>query len=108
MKISETDLWDQVKKYRTALQKQLNKIGLGDDSIEIVCIVGEELTDWTSPNERRISKDSLSVKNTRVLLYRELINEATQNYKEFMEKKEDAGRICELIKEINIDPMDST
>ena len=55
-----------------------------------------------------MSKRGLAARNMRVVLYRELINEATQNYKEFMEKKEDAGRICELIKEIDIDPMDST
>ena len=109
VKVSESNLWDQVSKYRSALQKQLKKIGAGDESIEIVCIVGEELTDWEGDqNNRKMSKNSLKEKNTRVLLYRELINEAIQNYKEFMEKKEDAGRICELIKEIDIDPMSST
>ena len=108
VKISESDLWDQVKDYRSALRKQLALIGLGDDSIEIVCIVGEELTDWTTPEDRQESIESLKVKKTRVLLYRELIKQASQSYKEFMEKKEDAGRICELIKEIDNDASITT
>ena len=108
LKISDADLWKQVNKYRTALQKQLDMLGSGDDLIEIVCIVGRPLSEWTNPKERDMSKRGLAARNMRVVLYRELINEATQNYKEFMEKKEDAGRICELIKEIDIDPMDST
>ena len=83
-------------------------LGSGDDLIEIVCIVGRPLSEWTNPKERDMSKRGLAARNMRVVLYRELINEATQNYKEFMEKKEDAGRICELIKEIDIDPMSST
>ncbi|MCG9127413.1 ATP-binding protein [Candidatus Poribacteria bacterium] len=103
VKISESALWEQVSKYRTALEKQLNLIGAGDDPIEILCVVGEELTDWTTTQNRQMSKDSLDRKNTRVLLYRELIQEAYQSYKEFLEKKEDVGRICELIKNIDIE-----
>lgn len=108
VKISEADLWGQVQKYRSALQKQLDWINAGDESIEIVCVVGEELTDWTTPKYRQESKNSLLMKNTRVLLYRELIKEAVQNYKDFLKKKDDAGRVVELIKEIDNHPMSTS
>ena len=105
IKMSDSDLVKQVNKYRTALQKQLNSLGTGDDSIEIVCIVGEELSEWTNPKERAMSKDMLSAKNIRIVLYPELINDALQSYKEFLQKKKEAGRICELIKNIQIETL---
>ena len=105
IKMSDSDLVKQVNKYRTALQKQLNSLGAGDDSIEIVCIVGEELSEWTNPKERAMSKDMLSAKNIRIVLYPELINDALQSYKEFLQKKKEAGRICELIKNIQIETL---
>ena len=33
--ISEAELWNQVQKYRSALQKQLDRINAGDESIEL-------------------------------------------------------------------------
>lgn len=105
IKANDHDLLAQVNKYRTALQKQLNLTGAGDDTIEIVCIVGEELRQWTSPRERERSKDILAGGNIRVVLYRELINDALQSYDEFLEKKNEAGRICELIRNIEIDAL---
>ena len=107
-KMNDYDLLAQVDKYRTALQKQLNTLGAGDDSIEIVCIVGKELEQWTNPLERTNSKNMLAQKNIRVILYRELINGALQSYKEFMQKKKEAGRLCELINSIEIDSSSVT
>ena len=105
LKINDYDLLKQVGKYRTALQKQLDKSGDGDDSIEIVCIVGEELKQWTNPSERLRSKRMLAEGDIRVLLYQELIKDAVQIYKDFLQKKGDAGRICELINNIEVDAL---
>ena len=99
----------QVDKYKTALQKQLDLMGAGDDTIEVVCIVGEELRQWTTnARERRESKDMLDAGGVRVVLYRELIKDALQNYNEFLEKKHEAGRICELIRDIEIEALSIT
>ena len=105
LKTNDYDLLAQVGKYRTALQKQLDITGAGDDTIEIVCIVGEELRQWTNPRERARSKDILAQGDIRVVLYPELINYALQSYKEFLQKKKDAGRICELIQSIEVDTL---
>ena len=108
VKANDLELLMQVRKYKTALQKQLNLIGAGDDTIEVVCIVGEELRQWTSPIERRNSKDLLARGGVRVLLYQELIRDAVQIYKDFLQKKGEAGRLCELINSIEVDSLSVT
>lgn len=105
LKTNDYELLEQVGKYRTALQKQLDLIGAGDDTIEIVCIVGEELRQWTSPRERARSKDILAGGDIRVLLYHELINDAIQIYKDFLQKRGEAGRLCELINSIEVNAL---
>ena len=109
VKADTLELLTQVSKYKTALQKQLDLIGAGDDTIEVVCIVGKELRQWTTnQRERRESKDMLNSAGVRVVLYRELIKNALQNYNEFLEKKHEAGRICELIRDIEIEALSIT
>ena len=103
LKINDYELMEQVEKYENAMRKELDRLGEGDDSIEIVCIVGEKLRQWTNPTRRVRSKKSLAERDMRVVLYRELIRDARQVYKEFLEKREDAGRVCELIKNIEIE-----
>ena len=100
---NDSDLMGQVEKYRTALLKALEQENAPDESVEIICIVGEPLKQWTSPNERLRSVRSLSEKSIRVILYRELIKDARAIYQEFLEKKQEAGSLCELIKNIEIE-----
>ena len=87
LKINDYDLMEQVEKYENAMRKELDRLGEGDDSIEIICIVGEELRQWTTPTRRVRSKKSLAERDMRVVLYRELIRDARQVYKEFFGKK---------------------
>ena len=108
VKVNDYDLMRQVDKYRTALLKELKRHGHRDESVEIVCIVGEELRQWTSPIEYQKSVNSLADKDIRVVLYQELIKDARQIYQEFLKKKEEAGSLCKLIKNIDIDIQQKT
>ena len=108
VKTSDDILMGQVKKYRIALQKELNKHGARDESIEIVCVVGEELEDWTTPIEYQKSVNSLADKDIRVILYRELIKDARLIYQDFLKKRADAGSICRLIRDIDIEIQQDT
>ena len=103
IKTNDFELMGQVEKYRTALLKALAQEGDTSDSVEIICIVGEVLREWTTPNERLRSVRALSEKSIRVILYRELIKDARAIYQEFLEKKQEAGSLCELIKNIEIE-----
>ena len=105
VKTNDFVLMGQVEKYRTALLKALKQEGDTSESVEIICIVGEELQEWTTPNERLRSVRSLRERDIRVILYRELIKEARMIYQEFIEKKQKAGSLCELIKNIEIESL---
>ena len=102
-KMDDSELMGQADKYRTALQKLLDKTGAVDEPIEVICIVGEKLNQWTTPREREISKMSLGAKGIRVVLYQELINDAYRNYQEYLDKNKKAGRIYNIIQSIEMD-----
>ena len=68
VKTNDFTLMGQVEKYRTALLEALKQEGDTSESVEIICIVGEQLREWTTPNERLRSVRSLNERNIRVIL----------------------------------------
>lgn len=105
LKLNDSELMGQVDKYRTALRELLDQSGDRHQPIEIVCIVGEKLRQWTNPADREMSEKSLAAKSIRVVLYQELIKDAYQSYREFLEKRKEAGRVCRLIQNIETDAL---
>ena len=101
-KLRGTQLQDQVDKYRNALRKLIQEIGK-NEPIEVVCLVGQRLEDWETPEQEDESRRSMEAKNTRVVLYKELIENAYRSYQMFLEKHKEAGRVIELIKNIEIE-----
>ena len=89
----------QVDKYRTALQKLLEEVNK-EEPVEVVCIVGKLLRQWTDAREREISRRSLAEKSIRVVLYHELIEDAYRSYQAFLEKNKEADRVYQLIQNI--------
>ena len=99
VRTSTGTLMDQVDKYISALEKQLNEAN-ESGSIEAVCLVGKELSDWETPKRRQSSERSLEGKNIRVITYQQLIRDAEASYQQYLEKKEDKGRIKKILDEI--------
>lgn len=99
--VSDTELMEQVSKYHEALRKVLKAAGKDREPIEIICIVGKELKNWTDETNRSTSEQSLAAKNIRVVLYQQLIEDAYRSYGAFLEKNKEAGRIANLIESIN-------
>lgn len=91
----------QVDKYRTALQKLLEEVNK-EEPVEVVCIVGKLLRQWTNAREREISRRSLAEKGIRVVLYDELIENAYRSYQAFLEKNREADRVYQLIQNIDM------
>ena len=89
----------QVDKYRTALQKLLEEVNK-EEPVEVVCIVGKLLRQWTNAREREISRRSLAEKSIRVVLYYELIEDAYRSYQAFLKKNKEADRVYQLIQNI--------
>ncbi len=99
-KLDDFELQGQVDKYRNALRKLIQKTGK-NEPIEVVCIVGERLKQWETSEQEEESKRSLAAKNVRVVLQDELIEDAYRTYREFLKKKKEAGRVYQLIRDID-------
>lgn len=98
--VSDTELMEQVLKYHEALRKILKEARKDREPIEIICIVGKNLRNWTDEANQRASEQSLDAKNIRVVLYQQLIEDAYRSYGAFLEKNKEAGRIAQLIASI--------
>lgn len=93
-------LLNQIEKYISALEKILRERE-EHPHIEVLCVVGREPSDWSSPGGREKSEDKLKPWGARVLLYNQLIDSAFRAYQEFINKSEEAGRIVRLLREID-------
>lgn len=98
--LSTPVLQNQVMKYWSAMRKLLAAMGRANEPIEIVCVVGRELSDWQTPDGREASERALSAYNARVIMYQGLIDRAYQAYQEYMERNAEAGRLSRLISQI--------
>ena len=98
--VRSTELVDQIEKYRSALRKVLREMDRSTEPIEVVCVVGQELRDWQDPTSREESARMLAAKDTRVVMYQQLIDNAQTAYKDFIEKKQESGRVYRLIQEL--------
>lgn len=94
-------LLEQVEKYRLALRRLLVNSGEHHPRIEVVCVVGEDLTDWDAPDGREESAKMLAPKNIRVVTYLELIHNAERAYQAFLEENQRAGRLVRLLTAID-------
>jgi hypothetical protein len=96
-KLDSSELMAQVTKYNAALKKLLAATNR-DEPIEIICVIGQPLKDWSEPKGR---EKMLSAKNARVVMYQQLIDNAYKAYSEFLEKRKDAGRVLAIIRSID-------
>lgn len=93
-------LLNQIEKYISALEKILSERE-EHPHVEVLCVVGREPSDWSSPGGREASAQKLKPWGARVLLYNQLIDSAFRAYQEFIDKSEEAGRIVRLLREID-------
>ena len=94
------ELVDQISKYRRAALTVLESANRQHEPIEFVCILGQKLQDWNSPELEQISRASLEPYHARVVMYNELINNAQLAYKNYIEKEGVVKRLHNLITSI--------
>lgn len=97
---STAELIDQTGKYRSALRKILRQAARPNEPVEVVCVVGKDLRDWGEEAGRKESEGALRAKDTRVVMYQELLDNAHKAYQGFLEQHKEAGRVSRLIAEI--------
>lgn len=98
--VSEGELTDQGNKYKNGLRKLLVQHGRENEPIEVVFLIGNWPKYWEDKEQRYQNRETLRQKNMRVLLYNELLNNANRIYKEYLKKREDTGRIQQLLSSI--------
>ena len=100
-KLDQYDLLRQVEKYGEALRKIVRAIGK-NEPVEIVCLVGRQLVQWSDAEQRERSKKTMEQQNVRVVLYDELIEDAYRTYNSFLELRHEHGRVYRLVKNLEI------
>ena len=98
--VETSELMGQGDKYRRTLKKILKDRGVGHEPVDVVFITGDEPTDWYDEDSTKEKQDSLKSQNMRVLQYKELLNDAEDAYKQYLEKQEEVGEIAEIIDSI--------
>lgn len=100
--LDQYDLLRQVEKYGEALRKLIRAAGK-NEPVEIVCLVGKDLTQWNDAEQRERSKKTMEQQNVRVMLYNELIEDAYRTYNAFLQLRHEYGRVYRLIQNLEID-----
>ena len=100
--LDQYDLLRQVEKYGEALRK-LIRAASKNEPVEIVCLVGKDLTQWNDAEQRERSKKTMEQQNVRVMLYNELIEDAYRTYNAFLQLRHEYGRVYRLIKNLEIE-----
>lgn len=98
-RVKQTELIDQVGKYRRALHKILKELGK-NEPIQIICILGEDLAEWVDEGETDRSIRTLQAQSIQVIKYDQLLHQAKTAYNEFLNKQKVASRTSQLIEEI--------
>ncbi|MEU5259308.1 ATP-binding protein [Amycolatopsis sp. NPDC021455] len=95
-------LISQIQKYSRALKKYLRDNNI-EEPVECICIVGKDLKDWATAEEKMESQRMFSAINARVLKYDELLTNARDSYREYLNNDEKVGRIQEILDSIGGD-----
>jgi len=98
--INSFDIGKQVTKYRNALKKCLEADNKGEEPIEVICLIGKPCNNWSDPTIEKESREGLEKQHIRIVLYRELIEDTYRKYHVFLEKSKEAGRVSQLIQDI--------
>lgn len=100
--IKTEEMIKQVKKYRSALSKVLVETYGNDYSYEILFVVGKPIDNMDSIDNRETVDKLMKTLNARVVYYKELIENAYQAYKEYLNANKETQPLIELFSKIDI------
>ncbi len=100
-------IYEQCRKYRNATRKALRQMGRANENIELIVVIGKNLTDWSGDQEsENDDRQALQTINATVVTYDQLIANAQRAYQEFTDRNKEIGRIYNLIEQISRDDVD--
>ena len=106
-RLSTVELLAQIQKYYGAASKVLEQTGKREEPIEFICIIGRPLSDWENPSGESMSRNMLDGSNARVVMYGQLIENASKAYNDYVESHKEAGRVYDLIKSIEAEYVEA-
>ena len=99
---SSYQLKEQISKYMTGLKKQLKLVNKDHESIQGICVLGNEPKDFkgmdASDKQRRI--EGARIEGISFVTYDQLIHDSYESYKAYLEVTSNQGKIIKLIKDI--------
>ncbi len=100
--LDTSDLHTQISKYYGSAKNVLQDLGKADEPLEFVCVVGRRLSDWDDrPSGESMSRGSLEALNARVVMYDQLIENALEAYQDYVDRKDEVGRVYDLVTAIS-------
>ncbi|USZ73227.1 BbrUII/HgiDII family restriction enzyme [Natronosalvus halobius] len=98
--VDTSELMEQGDKYKRALSKVLKARGREDEAVEVVFVLGREPRDWVNETDEQQKEQALRAMDMRVLDYKELLDNAEDSYKEYLDKQREVGEISDIIDQI--------
>ena len=98
--LTTNEIHGQLDRYRRAFLEVARQHERTPKPLALICIVGKDLREWTDAGEREITAKTLAPIGGRVVTYQQLINDSEANYREFLVRHAEAGRVSELVREI--------
>jgi hypothetical protein len=96
--ITTTKILDQVGKYRKALKQLFEQAG-DKSPLEFIVLLGKEPSDWQNYGDE--AANLLEAVDARIVYYTRLLNDANNSYLDYIERSQKAGRVFELIRQID-------
>ncbi|MFT4294744.1 MAG: hypothetical protein QM582_04960, partial [Micropruina sp.] len=95
------ELAKQVRKYRVPILEHLRGQEGRDVDLQVVCVVGRDLSDWKgSDNGRRESAELLRAGSTKVVTYSHLIRNAKQSYSDYLAASQSIASLRAVVERI--------
>lgn len=79
------DLTAQIRKYRDGARDLISRSTNKDWPLEIICLVGKPPPEWKEGSGREDVEESLSAVDARIVFYAELLTNAHQAYRDYLE-----------------------
>ena len=95
--VTTIELLEQIEKYRSGMEEILKEMGIGDEPIEIVILLGKKPRDWASSNGQKRSDEMLNAQGARVMFYATLMETAHRIYADYLDKRSDVDKLQKLM-----------
>lgn len=99
-KVGLYELAEQVEKYRSGMQKILEKMNLANEPIQIICLLGNQPREYDNPGGPARVANVLSESNARIVLYDMLLTDAYKAYDDYLKERKSIDRLDEIIQAI--------